>query len=67
MQEQTFSVPNIACGHCVAAIQSELKELDGVVSVDGDAAGKRITVEWDSPATLEQIKGALKEMNYPAE
>jgi copper chaperone CopZ len=43
-----------------------LDQLAGVSSVDGDAENKRITVEWDSPATLEKIRDTLKEINYPA-
>lgn len=66
MEKKTFSIPNISCGHCVMSIKNELNELAGVSSVDGDAENKRITVEWDFPATLEKIRDTLKEMNYPA-
>jgi copper chaperone CopZ len=34
--------------------------------VEGDPENKSITVEFESPATLEQIKETLKEINYPA-
>jgi len=66
MEKKTFSIPNISCGHCVMSIKNELDELEGVSSVDGNAENKSITVEWDSPATLEKIRDTLKEMNYPA-
>jgi copper chaperone CopZ len=66
MEKKTFSIPNISCGHCVRSIKNELDQLAGVSSVDGDAENKRITVEWDSPATLEKIRDTLKEINYPA-
>jgi copper chaperone CopZ len=66
MQKTTFSVPNISCGHCVSAIQSELREMDGVVEVHGDPATKEITVEWDPPASESDIKATLAEINYPA-
>ena len=36
MTQHVFTVPNISCGHCVAAITNELKELDGVQQVNGD-------------------------------
>ena len=67
MEKKTFSIPNISCGHCVMSIKNELNEVAGVSSVEGDAENKRITVEFDSPATLEKIRGTLKEINYPAE
>ena len=46
-------------------IQRELGEIDGVKNVEGNPTTKEITVEWDTPATLESIKSTLKEINYP--
>ena len=66
METKTLSVPNISCGHCVMAIKKELREVAGVTKVEGDPAGKSITLEWDAPATLEKIKETLREINYPA-
>ncbi|MCG6911673.1 MAG: cation transporter [Deltaproteobacteria bacterium] len=65
MAKQTFSISNISCGHCVATIQNELQELDGVVKVDADSQSKTATVEWDAPATESQIKSKLSEIGYP--
>ncbi len=67
MEKQTLNVPNISCGHCVQSIQNELSELAGVASVQGDAESKTITVSWDSPATLDQIRQTLERINYPAQ
>ncbi|MFC1891112.1 heavy-metal-associated domain-containing protein [Thermodesulfobacteriota bacterium] len=66
MENNTFSIPNISCGHCVMTIKNELSELDGVTKVEGDPEKKEITVDWDSPADLKKIKETLKEINYPA-
>ena len=66
MAIETFSIPNISCGHCVMSIKNELNELGGIKTVEGDPENKNITVEFESPATLEQIKETLKEINYPA-
>ena len=66
MEKKTFSVPNITCGHCVMTIKNELNELSGIYSIEGDPKKKEITVEWDSPATLEKIESTLKDINYPA-
>ena len=66
METTKFSIPNISCGHCVKAIQKELSEMDGVSSVEGDPGSKEITVSWNAPATEENIKATLKEINYPA-
>jgi copper chaperone len=66
MTKQTFTVLNISCDHCVMTIKNELSELEGVLSVEGDAENKSITVEWGDPSTLEKIRNTLKEINYPA-
>jgi copper chaperone len=66
MKTNTLTVPNISCGHCVMTIKKELGEVAGVSKVEGDPASKSITLEWDSPATLEKIKETLREINYPA-
>jgi copper chaperone CopZ len=47
------------------AIKNELSELEGVGKIDGDPENKSITVEWETPATLEIIKNTLNEINYP--
>ena len=66
MEKRVFSIPNITCKHCVMTIKNELSEIKGVSKADGDPDAKSITVEWDSPATLEKIRETLKEINYPA-
>ncbi|MFP4453772.1 MAG: heavy-metal-associated domain-containing protein [Desulfobacterales bacterium] len=48
-------------------IKNELSEISGVKSVEGDVDKKQVTVEYDSPANLDQILGKLKEINYPAD
>ncbi len=67
MESTIFSIPNISCDHCVMSIKKELSEIEGVSKVEGSADTKKITVEWDVPATLEKLKFTLKEINYPAE
>ncbi|MBW2449969.1 MAG: heavy-metal-associated domain-containing protein [Deltaproteobacteria bacterium] len=67
MEKKTFSIPNISCGHCVAAIKNELGELDGVKMVAGDPESKSIDVQWEAPITEDKIRETLKEINYPAE
>jgi len=67
MTKETFSIPNISCGHCVMSIKNELSELEGVTTVEGDPGNKSITVEFNPPATLKQIRETLKEINYPAD
>ena len=67
MESKTFSITNISCGHCVMSIKNELIEIEGVSNVEGDPDSKKVTVEYDAPATLEKIKSTLEDINYPAE
>lgn len=66
MNTEKLHIPNISCMHCVRTVKNELEELEGMVSVEGDAETKSVVVQWDDPLTLEKIKSVLKEINYPA-
>ena len=65
MNQITYTVPNISCHHCVNTIKSEVSELSGVKSVEGDVTTKKIDIQYDAPATLEEIENLLAEINYP--
>jgi copper chaperone CopZ len=67
MTTQTFTIPNISCGHCTSAIQKELVRLEGVGHIAGDPERKTVTVTWEPPATEAAIRDTLKEINYPAQ
>ncbi len=64
MQSKTFTVPNISCGHCVHTVQMEVGDIAGVKSVKAEQDSKQVVVEWEAPATWEQIKATLVEINY---
>jgi copper chaperone CopZ len=65
MQTKTVTVPAISCGHCVRAIQNEVAEVQGVASVKADEQSKQVVIEWNAPATWEDIKAKLVEIDYP--
>lgn len=66
MKTVTYSIPNINCNHCVHTITSEVSDLAGVKSVDASAQTKQAIITFDAPATEEQIKALLAQINYPA-
>ena len=69
MTSKTVNVPGISCGHCVATIEREVGELDGVGSVKVEQASKDVTISWD-PETTDWvvIEETMKEINFaPAE
>jgi len=61
----TYKIPNISCGHCVHTITSEVSDLEGVKSVVADFISKQATITFEPPATEEEIKSVLAEINYP--
>lgn len=67
MKTVTYTVPNINCMHCVHTIKSELSVLEGVQSVEADAATKKVVIGFEDPATEEQMEALLAEINYPVQ
>jgi copper chaperone CopZ len=67
MTSKTFTVPAIHCGHCTHTIEMELGELPGVTFVKAEQDSRKVTVEWQEPATWNQIQATLQEINYPPE
>ncbi len=67
MTTVTYNVPAIHCGHCTHTIEMEVGELQGVQSVKADQASKQVEITFDVPASEEQIKSLLAEINYPVE
>lgn len=65
MSTITYLVPGISCGHCVHTIKTELGDLAGVSSVNAELDTKKVTIQFDAPATEEKIKQLLAEINYP--
>jgi copper chaperone len=61
----TYSIPNISCAHCVHTIQTEVAELQGVQSVKADLATKKVEIAFDMPASEDEIKAFLAEIEYP--
>ncbi len=64
MSEVKFFIPNISCGHCVHSIKMELGDLPGVSKVQASESTKEVLVEFDPPASSEQMVSLLQEINY---
>jgi len=67
MTTVTYTVPAISCGHCTHTIETEVSELQGVLSVKAEIETKKVVITFDAPASEEKIKALLAEINYPAE
>lgn len=66
MTTKTYTVPNISCGHCVATIERELKDVAGVQSVKANEGTKAVLVEVTSDSVLPAVTSMLAEIGYPA-
>jgi copper chaperone len=58
-----FTLPDMSCGHCVAAITEALKAADTQARVDIDREAK--TAEVDSSLPRATLAAALAEAGYP--
>lgn len=66
MPKKTVQVPGISCGHCVATIEREVGNMQGVTAVSADQEAKTVTVEWtEAGARWEQIAAYLDDIGYP--
>jgi len=61
----TLSVPGMSCGHCEAAVKSEVGKVIGVESVSVDLDSKDVVVTGDS-LELDAILAAVDEAGYEA-
>ena len=64
MTTETFKVTGMTCGHCVAAVTSEVSKLGGVTKVDVDLASGSVTVESNLPIDKAAIASAVDEAGF---
>ena len=65
MRTKTYDVPDISCGHCEAAISTEVGALPGVDRVAVDLERKRVFVAG-SDLDDTAIRAAIYEAGYEA-
>ena len=61
--EAIFSLYTLRCSHCSSFMESELRELPGIVSVELNDAAGTVIVRFDPRATTtETIRNYLREL-----
>jgi copper chaperone len=60
----TFTVGGMSCGHCVAAVRSEVQRLPGVDRVEVDLATGEVTVEGRAAVDAAAFAAAVEEAGY---
>ncbi len=66
METKSYSVPEMTCGHCKAAVTRELEDVGGVEAVDVDLDTKLVTVRGDALDDAALI-AAIDEAGYDAQ
>ncbi len=63
--EITYTVSGMSCGHCKAAVESEVGQVSGVESVEADVDTKLVVVRGEG---LEDgaLRAAIDEAGYEA-
>ena len=64
MTVESFNVVGMTCGHCVAAVTSELSKINGVSKVEVDLTSGAVTVESDRSVDPDAIAAAIDEAGY---
>ena len=59
----SFTLPDMSCGHCVAAITDALKAADAQAEITIDREAK--TAQVDSALPRETLAAVLSEAGYP--
>jgi copper chaperone len=63
MEELTYSVPDVSCAHCRAAITEEVETVTGVREVEVDLEAKRVRVLGDGVDDA-LVRRAIGEAGY---
>jgi copper chaperone len=62
MNQQTFTVQGMTCGHCERAVQTAIKSLDPQAEVRIDRAQNLVEVKTDQ--AREAVAAAIREEGY---
>ncbi len=58
-----YSLPDVSCGHCRAAITSEVETVPGVASVEVDLDAKTVTVTGEGVDDVA-VRAAIDDAGY---
>ena len=59
--ESTYTVEGMTCGHCVAAVTEEVKQIHGVTDAVVVLEGGKLTVTSEAPVDFDRIVEAVAE------
>ena len=65
IQELSYSVAGMSCGHCKAAVTEEVEQVAGVDAVEVDLDSKRVVVRGEEVSD-DAVRAAIREAGYEA-
>ena len=65
MEQLTYTVPGMSCGHCKAAVTENVTAVGGVEGVDVDLETKLVVVRGEGVSD-EDVRAAIREAGYEA-
>jgi copper chaperone len=67
MKETRLRIPDMSCGHCVAAVQRALETLEGVEAVDVSLETKIANIQAIEELGVDDFLGAVRAAGYTPE
>ncbi|MCP9486279.1 MAG: heavy-metal-associated domain-containing protein [Gaiellaceae bacterium MAG52_C11] len=65
VQELSYTVAGMTCGHCKAAVTEEVEQVAGVDGVEVDLDSKRVVVRGEDVSD-DAVRAAIREAGYDA-
>jgi len=65
VQELSYTVAGMSCGHCKAAVTEEVEQVVGVDAVEVDLDSKRVVVRGEDISD-DAVRAAIREAGYEA-
>jgi len=64
LDQSTYRVHGMTCGHCVAAVRDQVRKVTGVEDVEVDLASQRVVVRGEFEDA--SVREAIDEAGYEA-
>jgi len=63
-QTTEYTVTGMTCGHCVASVTEEVREISGVTDVAVDLASGGLTISSEQPVADAEVRAAVEAAGY---
>jgi copper chaperone len=64
MKEFSLKVPDMTCGHCVAAVRGALEQIEGIQEVEVSLETKTVSARGIDELHVSDIEAAVRSAGY---